>query len=170
MQGQAARERRVQPRHLALHVKSNPHVKLRSLPPSPRIFTSSLRDHTKQRIRFAISSTHREMSSSMAPEAGEPSSSTAAAPRIKSRPARRQILPHELTAIKQAADKSGQNGLTYNIWYGKWAGGDREDDFVDKTKASHRVDIARDSGYTRGDAQGAAFICLFFARGYCPNG
>lgn len=95
----------------------------------------------------------------------------AAAPTYKARPARKQITPARLDAIRQAADKSGQTGQAYNVWYNKWSGGDREDSMANKTKAETRVDIARDSGYTRAD-QGAvdAYTCLFFARGYCPLG
>lgn len=60
------------------------------------------------------------------------------------------------------------SGVSYNIWYNKWSGGDRDDH--NKHKAETRCDIARDSGYTRGDAQKSTTICLFFARGCCPQG
>lgn len=59
-------------------------------------------------------------------------------------------------------------GVSYNIWYNKWSGGDRDDH--SKHKAETRCDIARDSGYTRGDARKSTTVCLFFARGCCPQG
>jgi hypothetical protein len=89
---------------------------------------------------------------------------------LTSRPARKQISHRDLENLRQSNDKANQTGLSYNIWYNKWSGGDREDGSSNKTKATTRVNIARDSGYTRANQQGAAFICLFFARGYCPNG
>lgn len=89
---------------------------------------------------------------------------------LTSRPARKQISHRDLENLRQSNDKANQTGLSYNIWYNKWSGGDREDGSSNKTKASTRVNTARDSGYTRANQQGAAFICLFFARGYCPNG
>ncbi|UZJ51016.1 hypothetical protein CBS101457_000336 [Exobasidium rhododendri] len=89
---------------------------------------------------------------------------------ITSRPARKQITHRDLENLRQSNDKANQTGLSYNIWYNKWSGGDREDGGSNKTKAANRVVISRDSGYTRANQQGAAFICLFFSRGYCPNG
>ncbi|PWN50016.1 hypothetical protein IE53DRAFT_374836 [Violaceomyces palustris] len=104
----------------------------------------------------------------------------------KSRPARKQISEAKLQAIRASADKSNQQGLTYNIWYNKWSGGDREDDFASKVKSQTRCEVARDSGYTRADlnsrkaglAKGegegevgdGAYCCLYFARGCCPLG
>lgn len=68
------------------------------------------------------------------------------------------------------------SGTTYNIWYGKWAGGDREDH--SKHLSQTRCDIARDAGYTRGIDSSAgpsgsssnSYICLPFAKGCCPRG
>lgn len=60
------------------------------------------------------------------------------------------------------------SGVSYNIWYEKWSGGDREDHT--KYHSETRCDIARDSGYTRGDVSSSTFICLLFARGCCPQG
>ncbi|KAK0566899.1 Pre-mRNA-splicing factor [Tilletia horrida] len=88
----------------------------------------------------------------------------------RSRPARQQITAAKLEAIRQAADKGAQSGTTYNIWYNKWSGGDREDGYNNKTKAETRCDIARDSGYTRADTAKGSVYCLFFARGHCPLG
>lgn len=88
-----------------------------------------------------------------------------APPVKKLRPARKQVRPDEI-------DKSDsvQTGKEYNIWYNKWAGGDREDSYHNKTHAQSRCVIMRDSGYTRADAQGTKYCCLFFARGCCPYG
>ena len=98
-------------------------------------------------------------------------SSTSAPPPYKARPARKQITAHRLDAIRAAADKSGNTGQAYNVWYNKWSGGDREDSMSNKTKSETRVDVARDSGYTRADQSAVgAYTCLFFARGHCPLG
>lgn len=37
-------------------------------------------------------------------------------------------------------------------------------------KAQTRVNIKQDAGYTRADASGQKYICLYFARGCCPYG
>ncbi|KAK9467435.1 hypothetical protein V1512DRAFT_206237 [Lipomyces arxii] len=63
-----------------------------------------------------------------------------------------------------------QTGTVYNIWYNKWSGGDREDKFINQTKAEGRCNIAKDSGYTRADKIPGSYFCLYFARGLCPNG
>ncbi|RKP08718.1 hypothetical protein THASP1DRAFT_15257, partial [Thamnocephalis sphaerospora] len=61
-----------------------------------------------------------------------------------------------------------QTGTTYNIWYNKWAGGDRWGQV--RVKPETRVDIARDSGETVGSRNPEAYFCNFFARGCCPHG
>ncbi|KAJ3109105.1 Pre-mRNA-splicing factor [Phlyctochytrium bullatum] len=58
-------------------------------------------------------------------------------------------------------------GTVYNIWYNKWAGGDRFGPPV-LEKAETRCCIATDAGYTR--ASKAAFFCIHFARGCCAKG
>lgn len=64
-------------------------------------------------------------------------------------------------------DKPPQTGHTFNIWYLKWAGGDSSTrNFV---KLKFRVDVKRDSGYTKGTDHKSP-ICLFFARGCCYRG
>ncbi|CAO1621433.1 unnamed protein product [Parajaminaea phylloscopi] len=88
--------------------------------------------------------------------------------RYKPRPARRQITLQRLEQIRQQASKNSQSGVSYNIWYEKWSGGDKEDHT--KYHSETRCDIARDSGYTRGDVSSSTFICLLFARGCCPQG
>ncbi|KDN38269.1 hypothetical protein K437DRAFT_259466 [Tilletiaria anomala UBC 951] len=103
-------------------------------------------------------------------KAGQMPSTGTTASMNKPRPARKQITPEGLEAIKAAADKSAQSGVTYNLWYNKWAGGDSYDAAANNRKAETRCDISRDSGYTRGDINGGAYVCLFFARGYCPLG
>ncbi|EIM23138.1 hypothetical protein WALSEDRAFT_67452 [Wallemia mellicola CBS 633.66] len=80
-------------------------------------------------------------------------------------PARRQVEPGQLKKPEIA-----QTGFTYNIWYNKWAGGDYEDSTNTKEHAQTRLDLTKDSGYTRADASGAKTYCLFFARGCCPLG
>lgn len=60
------------------------------------------------------------------------------------------------------------SGVSYNIWYNKWSGGDREDHT--KYHSETRCDVARDSGYTRADISSSAYTCILFARGCCPQG
>ncbi|WWC91540.1 pre-mRNA-splicing factor CWC2 [Kwoniella dendrophila CBS 6074] len=93
------------------------------------------------------------------------SSTTTVAPKRKLRPARKQVKEGEV-------DKSEaiQPGKEYNVWYNKWAGGDKEDALANKTLSQTRCIIARDAGYTRADATGNKYCCLFFARGCCPYG
>lgn len=63
-----------------------------------------------------------------------------------------------------------QTGTIFNIWYNKWSGGDREDKYLSKTAAAGRCNVAKDSGYTRGDKIPGSYFCLFFAKGLCPRG
>lgn len=84
--------------------------------------------------------------------------------RRKKRPARPQVDP---ATIKS---EPPQTGTVFNIWYNKWAGGDREDKYLSKHHAPSRCNIARDSGYTRADKVPGSYFCLFFARGMCPKG
>jgi len=63
-----------------------------------------------------------------------------------------------------------QTGTIFNIWYNKWSGGDREDKYLSKTAAPGRCNIAKDSGYTRGDKVAGSYFCLFFSKGLCPRG
>ena len=83
--------------------------------------------------------------------------------RRKRRPARPQVDP---ATIK--SEPPPQTGTTFNIWYNKWAGGDRE--AYQQTKARGRCIMATDSGYTRADGTPGSFFCLRFARGQCPKG
>jgi hypothetical protein len=85
--------------------------------------------------------------------------------RKKKRPARPQIDP---ALVK--SEPPPQTGTTFNIWYNKWAGGDREDKYLSKTHAKGRCNVAKDSGYTRADRTPGSYFCLFFARGVCPKG
>ncbi|KTW28960.1 hypothetical protein T552_01590 [Pneumocystis carinii B80] len=84
----------------------------------------------------------------------------------KRRPARRQVEGRERTGELMPP----QTGQVFNIWYGKWAGGDKEDKYINKNKSETRCNIKRDSGYTRGDKIKGAYFCLFFARGSCSDG
>ncbi|OCH88568.1 hypothetical protein OBBRIDRAFT_820128 [Obba rivulosa] len=83
----------------------------------------------------------------------------------KLKPARKQVKPGEVEK-KEAP----QTGKEYNIWYNKWAGGDREDSYSNKVKSQTRCNIRRDAGLTRANTTGMKYCCLFFARGCCPYG
>ncbi|CAL1717296.1 unnamed protein product [Somion occarium] len=83
----------------------------------------------------------------------------------KLKPARKQVKPGDVEK-KEAP----QTGKEYNIWYNKWAGGDREDSYSNKTKSQTRCNIKRDAGLTRANTTGVKYCCLFFARGCCPYG
>ncbi|KAH9928357.1 uncharacterized protein B0H18DRAFT_1084523 [Fomitopsis serialis] len=83
----------------------------------------------------------------------------------KLKPARKQVKPGEVEK-KEAP----QTGKEYNIWYNKWAGGDREDSYSNKVKSQTRCNIKRDAGLTRANTTGNKYCCLFFARGCCPYG
>ncbi|EIW84378.1 hypothetical protein CONPUDRAFT_49707 [Coniophora puteana RWD-64-598 SS2] len=83
----------------------------------------------------------------------------------KLKPARKQVKAGDVD--KQ---ESVQTGKEYNIWYNKWAGGDREDSYSNKVKSQTRCQIRKDSGLTRANTTGNKYTCLFFARGCCPYG
>ncbi|KAH8772790.1 pre-mRNA-splicing factor CWC2 [Diaporthe sp. PMI_573] len=85
--------------------------------------------------------------------------------RKKKRPARPQIDP---ALIK--SEPPPQTGTTFNIWYNKWSGGDREDKYASQKAAKGRCNIAKDTGYTKADKVSGSYFCLFFARGICPKG
>ncbi|KZP11014.1 hypothetical protein FIBSPDRAFT_937710 [Athelia psychrophila] len=87
-------------------------------------------------------------------------------PKLKKlKPARKQVKPGDVEK-KEAV----QTGKEYNIWYNKWAGGDREDSYSNKVKSQTRCAIRKDAGLTRANTTGIKYICLFFARGCCPYG
>ncbi|KAJ3415609.1 Pre-mRNA-splicing factor [Chytridiales sp. JEL 0842] len=77
------------------------------------------------------------------------------------RPARKQCEEYGGRQQDQPA------GTVYNIWYNKWAGGDRFGSQA-MDKAETRCSIARDCGYTR--ATKSSFFCVHFARGCCAKG
>ncbi|GLB40543.1 putative torus domain containing protein [Lyophyllum shimeji] len=81
------------------------------------------------------------------------------------KPARKQVKPGDVVKTE-----TPQTGKEYNIWYNKWAGGDREDSYSNKVKSQTRCNIKRDSGLTRANTTGMKYVCLFFARGCCPYG
>ncbi|KAA1103752.1 Pre-mRNA-splicing factor, variant 2 [Puccinia graminis f. sp. tritici] len=87
--------------------------------------------------------------------------------KVKRRPARKQVTLEQAAAVKKQPE---QNGQTYNVWYNKWAGGDRFDSSTQKEKSQTRCRIATDAGYTRADGGNNAYCCLYFARGCCPYG
>ena len=80
----------------------------------------------------------------------------------KGKPARLQVDPETIPDD----DKPPQTGNVFNIWFLKWSGGDSSN--KNFTKLKFRVNIKKDSGYTR--AQSNAPLCLFFARGCCYLG
>ena len=85
--------------------------------------------------------------------------------RKKRRPARPQVDPSTLKH-----EPPPQTGTIFNIWFNKWSGGDREDKYLSKTAALGRCNVAKDSGYTRGDKVAGSYFCIFFAKGLCPRG
>jgi hypothetical protein len=80
----------------------------------------------------------------------------------KRRPARPQVDSKTFNP-----EKPPQSGLTFNIWYNKFAGGDRDD--YQQYAAPNRCNIAKDSGYTKADKVPGSYFCLFFARGICRS-
>ncbi|KPI42589.1 Pre-mRNA-splicing factor cwc2 [Cyphellophora attinorum] len=99
--------------------------------------------------------------------AAEPPAKKTKLIRRKRRPARPQIDP---SALKSTSDPPPQVGTVFNIWYNKWAGGDREDAALSKTAAINRCHIKEDAGWTAADKVTGSHFCLFFARGICPKG
>jgi hypothetical protein len=83
----------------------------------------------------------------------------------KLKPARKQVKAGDIER-----KETPQTGKEYNIWYNKWAGGDREDNYSNKVKSQTRCNIKKDSGLTRANTTGIRYCCLFFARGCCPYG
>ncbi|TNY21386.1 Pre-mRNA-splicing factor CWC2 [Rhodotorula diobovata] len=84
---------------------------------------------------------------------------------VKRKPARKQVEEGQIEP--RVVEQTGQ---TYNLWYHKWAGGDKYDAMGLQQKAQTRVSIKNDAGYTRADGSGNKYICLYFARGCCPKG
>ncbi|KAI5477109.1 pre-mRNA splicing factor CWC2 [Pseudohyphozyma bogoriensis] len=101
-------------------------------------------------------------------------SSEVAAPRkkkmVKRKPARKQVGLAFVEVGQVEKRQPEQTGSTWNVWYHKWAGGDKYDSYNVKEKSQTRVDIGKDAGYTRADGGNNAYLCLFFARGCCPYG
>ncbi|KAG1775926.1 hypothetical protein EV702DRAFT_1113675 [Suillus placidus] len=83
----------------------------------------------------------------------------------KLKPARKQVKAGDVER-----KETPQTGKEYNIWYNKWAGGDREDNYSNKVKSQTRCNIKKDSGLTRANTTGIRYCCLFYARGCCPYG
>jgi hypothetical protein len=80
----------------------------------------------------------------------------------KRRPARIQVDPEEFEE-----ELPPQSGTVFNIWYNKWSGGASGHTLV---QSKYKLDVDRDSGYTKGDKQGKGYFCLFFAKGMCCKG
>ncbi|KAF1983475.1 hypothetical protein K402DRAFT_448233 [Aulographum hederae CBS 113979] len=83
----------------------------------------------------------------------------------KRRPARPQVDPSTFKS-----EPPPQTGTIFNIWYNKWAGGDKVDSALSQRAAAGRCNVAKDTGYTRADNVNGSYFCLFFARGICPKG
>ncbi|CAH0017262.1 unnamed protein product [Clonostachys rhizophaga] len=83
--------------------------------------------------------------------------------RKKRRPARVQVDPDTISS-----EPPPQTGTIYNIYYNKWAGGDK--DQLVQTKSKGRCNVAKDSGYTEADGTTGSYFCLMFARGLCSRG
>jgi len=81
----------------------------------------------------------------------------------KRRPARVQMDPATFKS-----EPPPQTGTTFNIWYNKWSGGDR--DVTTQHAAPNRCNVAKDTGYTKADSIPGSYFCLFFARGICFKG
>ncbi|ORY53740.1 hypothetical protein BCR33DRAFT_654705 [Rhizoclosmatium globosum] len=75
-------------------------------------------------------------------------------------------------ARKQSSEFGGKvvqpTGSVYNIWYSKWAGGDKFDKNTALEKSETRCNIQNDCGYTR--ATKSSSFCIHFARGCCAKG
>ncbi|THH08921.1 hypothetical protein EW145_g2378 [Phellinidium pouzarii] len=81
-------------------------------------------------------------------------------PPKKLKPARKQVKPGDVEK-----KETPQTGKEYNIWYNKWAGGDREDSY---SKHAATLSETKDS---RAQIQpGFDIVVSFFARGCCPYG
>ncbi|OLL26910.1 Pre-mRNA-splicing factor cwc2 [Neolecta irregularis DAH-3] len=83
----------------------------------------------------------------------------------KRKPARKQV-----ESRKYGHEHVPVAGTVWNIWYGRWSGGDRDDEYMNQNHSDTRCDIAKDSGWTRADKIVGSYFCLFFARGNCPQG
>ena len=104
------------------------------------------------------------MSSAEDPAAADVPAAADAAPKAETtkaeRPARKQVTsytPHN------RSDEPPPGATGYNIWYNRHTGGDR----VPKNrreKATTKLDLKKDSGFTKGSFHENAFICLDFAR------
>lgn len=97
---------------------------------------------------------------------GQPPAKKTKLIRRKKRPAPPQIDP----ALLKTGQPPPQTGTTFNIWFNKWAGGDREDAYLSKTAAISRCKVKEHSGWTQADKTPGSYFCLFFARGICPKG
>lgn len=82
------------------------------------------------------------------------------------RPARVQVRQQDL---EKDADFKPQPGQVYNIWFDKWAGGDR-DPSLNRRRSPYKCDVKRDTGYTKGSKVKGSYFCLYFARGACYKG
>lgn len=82
------------------------------------------------------------------------------------RPARVQVSESDL---EKAGDVQHQPGQVYNIWYDKWAGGDRDPN-AKRRRSPYKCNPEKDTGYTKGSKVKGSYFCLHFARGMCYKG
>lgn len=83
---------------------------------------------------------------------------------IQEKPARLQVDPDTIADD----DKPPQSGTTFNIWFLKWSGGGDSSSKRNFVKLKFRVDIKRDSGYSKSKPNSP--VCIFFAQGCCYLG
>lgn len=111
----------------------------------------------------SFSSSFTSSVSALGCETPAPNSSYYSISMSRGKPARLQVDPDSIPDD----DRPPQSGHTFNIWYLKWAGGDLTT--RNYVQLKFRVNIKRDSGYTKG-VENKSPICLFFARGCCYRG
>ncbi|CAK7266451.1 Pre-mRNA-splicing factor [Sporothrix epigloea] len=135
-------------------------------------FTATRSQSPESRIIIDTNPTEMALATTTPESAATSTSATAiAAPRgrkiirRKRRPARPQVDPATFKT-----EPPPQTGVTFNIWYNKWSGGDRDSSQASQSAAKGRCNVAQDSGYTLADSVAGSYFCLFFARGLCPKG
>ncbi|CAK7275027.1 Pre-mRNA-splicing factor [Sporothrix epigloea] len=147
---------------IAKNVASTPpSIMARSQSPEPRIFIDTDPSET------ALATTTTTSASAAASTSTEANTLPRGRKiiRRKRRPARPQVDPATFKT-----EPPPQTGVTFNIWYNKWSGGDRESSQASQSAAKGRCNVAQDSGYTLADSVAGSYFCLFFARGLCPKG
>ncbi|KCV71888.1 hypothetical protein H696_01297 [Fonticula alba] len=88
---------------------------------------------------------------------------------VTSRPARKQAASWE-NERRAAMDRAPDGTTGYNIFYNRHGGGFAGTHGGRRELASTRIDVALDSGLTKGSYNSHAFICLDYAHGCCDKG